>query len=144
MTDAGWEVVYEDGGGGGAAALGDLGPLTVFGDALIELSVVFRMRRPRNHYINNRAGGEGQGRLKTGWRDCDDRVTGGKTDVDNLLKFFMDSLNGICYDDDRQIVSVKATKVYDAAGEGEGGIDFVMRRIEGGELWNAAEELFNC
>ena len=71
------------------------------------------------------------------------RVTGGKTDVDNLLKFFMDSLNGICYDDDRQIVSVKATKVYDGVGEGEGGVDFVMRRIEGSELWETTEKLFN-
>lgn len=77
MSDAGWEVVYEDedaeGEGEVAATRRDLEPVTVLGDALIELNVVFRMRRPRNHYVNNRAGGEGEGRLKPGWRDFDDR-----------------------------------------------------------------------
>ena len=33
-------------------------------------------------------------------------------DVDNLVKFYMDAMNGIFYFDDAQIVSLHATKVY--------------------------------
>ena len=35
-----------------------------------------------------------------------------KVDIDNILKCVFDALNGICYPDDKQIVSVSASKCY--------------------------------
>ena len=35
-----------------------------------------------------------------------------KPDLDNVLKIVMDGLNGIAYDDDKQVVSVRACKLY--------------------------------
>jgi len=35
-----------------------------------------------------------------------------RPDVDNYLKFVMDCLNGIMYEDDSQVVNVEATKMY--------------------------------
>lgn len=37
-----------------------------------------------------------------------------RPDADNVLKAVADSLNGLAYHDDAQIVEMKATKVYDA------------------------------
>jgi len=50
-----------------------------------------------------------------------------KPDVDNICKIILDALNGIAYDDDKQVVKVAITKLYSAepravvyiAGEGE-------------------------
>ena len=36
-----------------------------------------------------------------------------KPDLDNLVKGVLDALNGICYDDDSQIVDLRAAKRYD-------------------------------
>ena len=36
----------------------------------------------------------------------------GRTDVDNLVKAVADAMNGICYADDRQIVTLAASKEY--------------------------------
>lgn len=35
-----------------------------------------------------------------------------KPDIDNLIKFVFDALNGICWEDDRRILAVNAKKVY--------------------------------
>ena len=37
-------------------------------------------------------------------------------DVDNLLKTVTDAINGIVYEDDRQIITATATKLYTAKG----------------------------
>ena len=66
----------------------------------------------------------------------DNRVTGGGMDLDNLIKFFMDSMNGVLWDDDRQVVRVGGVKVWDDVGEGEGGIDFCVRVLEEDEVGN--------
>ena len=39
-----------------------------------------------------------------------------RTDVDNLAKFILDSLNGMVYADDKQVASIHATKYYDNEG----------------------------
>ncbi|NIP43015.1 MAG: RusA family crossover junction endodeoxyribonuclease [Aliifodinibius sp.] len=38
-------------------------------------------------------------------------------DVDNLVKFYMDCMNGIVFHDDRQVIDITATKTY-AMGDG--------------------------
>lgn len=35
-----------------------------------------------------------------------------KPDCDNIAKIICDALNGVAYDDDKQIVALKVTKIY--------------------------------
>lgn len=55
----------------------------------------------------------GEGRIK-------DKAPGkfhtSRSDIDNLAKFVLDSLNGLLYADDRQVVSLKAMKMLDSEG----------------------------
>lgn len=46
------------------------------------------------------------------WRREAARWAVGRTDLDNYVKAVADALNGICYADDRQIVSLIASKRY--------------------------------
>ena len=39
-----------------------------------------------------------------------------KPDIDNIIKAFLDSMNGIVYDDDTQVVSLHSTKRYGTVG----------------------------
>ncbi|GMH91174.1 hypothetical protein TrST_g1724 [Triparma strigata] len=124
-----WRMAYTESGE-------DLRPISLFGGKVIDLKLVFRLRRPRSHYVANRAG---PGRLKVKGYSAeydDNRVTGGGMDLDNLIKFFMDSMNGVLWDDDRQVVRVGGVKVWDDVGEGEGGIDFCVRVLEEDEVGN--------
>lgn len=74
----------------------------------LAMSIIFRMRRPKIHFIS---GKPGPGRLRESApkQSCSNM----RTDVDNLAKFVLDSLNGLVYEDDRQIVSLHVTKLYD-------------------------------
>ena len=36
-----------------------------------------------------------------------------KPDVDNVIKLYLDALNGLAYKDDAQVVSISAYKIYD-------------------------------
>lgn len=42
---------------------------------------------------------------------------GKKPDVDNIIKIVLDGLNGIAYDDDKQVVYASCKKMYGTAGE---------------------------
>ena len=53
----------------------------------------------------------------------------------------MDSLNGVAYDDDRQIAKLDVVKVYDSEGEGTGGIDLVVRVLNPEDLLAAASRI---
>ncbi|KAL7525213.1 hypothetical protein ACHAXR_000904 [Thalassiosira sp. AJA248-18] len=79
--------------------------------------MVFRMKRPKSHFIGNKPG---PGRLKP---TAPGKLYNTRSDVDNLAKFVMDSLNGIVYDDDRQVVSLNAIKVLDSEGLCRGATD---------------------
>jgi Holliday junction resolvase RusA-like endonuclease len=39
-----------------------------------------------------------------------------KPDIDNIVKAYLDSMNGIVYKDDTQVISLHATKVYGTVG----------------------------
>ncbi|WP_270456094.1 RusA family crossover junction endodeoxyribonuclease [Allisonella histaminiformans] len=43
-----------------------------------------------------------------------------KPDVDNVVKAILDALNGVAFEDDRQIVQVECEKWYDITEENEG------------------------
>jgi Endodeoxyribonuclease RusA len=78
----------------------------------LAVSIIFRMKRPKSHFIGNKPG---MNRLRTNspQQMCTSSM---RTDVDNLAKFVLDSLNGVVYSDDRQIVSLHVTKLYDNDG----------------------------
>jgi len=49
---------------------------------------------------------------KTRLKSVEGKSAGGKKDCDNIAKFYLDVLNGIAYDDDRQVSCLWCQKVY--------------------------------
>ena len=70
----------------------------------IRMILLFYMRRPKNHYRS--------GKLSRILKDTAPVYHRIKPDISNLIKFVEDALNGICYDDDSQIVKIESTKKY--------------------------------
>ncbi|KAL3823457.1 hypothetical protein ACHAXA_010217 [Cyclostephanos tholiformis] len=101
-------------------------------DDCIGLSIIFRMRRPASHFVGSRRTGPGA-RLKpaysAGWPPGSIR-----SDVDNLAKFVMDSLNGVLYVDDRQVVRLSAVKVLDSEGPCLGATEVEICVLSDGDL----------
>ena len=56
-------------------------------------------------------------RAKKGLALSGDIRPGKKPDVDNIIKIVLDGLNGIAYDDDKQVVYASCKKMYGTAGE---------------------------
>lgn len=87
------------------------------------ITIIFRMKRPKSHFVNNKPG---PGRLK---KKAPSRLSPIRTDVDNLAKFVLDSMNGVLYEDDRQITSIHATKLLDDVDLCEGSTEIHIRSI---------------
>lgn len=68
------------------------------------LEVSFYSARPKSHYKT----GKNAGLL----REDAPVMNAHKPDVDNLLKFVMDAMNGVFYKDDGQIVTIIVNKFY--------------------------------
>jgi Holliday junction resolvase RusA-like endonuclease len=83
-------------------------------DDQLAMTLVFYMKRPKKHFVS---GKPGPGRLRD---EAPPRLSPSRTDVDNLAKFVLDSLNGLLYVDDRQVASIQATKLLHDDGECEG------------------------
>jgi len=97
-------------------------------DVPISVTLLFRMKRPKSHFIASRPGPD---RLKP---KCSATTTLATTpsirsDVDNLAKLVLDSLNGVLYEDDRQVVSLRAVKVMDWEGCCVGATDVVVEGV---------------
>ena len=73
----------------------------------LAMTVVFRMRRPNIHFVGSKREPD---RLR---ETAPDMLSSQKQDVDNLAKFVMDSMNGILYEDDKQVISLHVTKLVD-------------------------------
>ncbi|KAL7580001.1 hypothetical protein ACA910_004991 [Epithemia clementina (nom. ined.)] len=72
----------------------------------LAMTIVFRTKRPLNHFVSNTRGRSLKASAPSAWS-----LT--RTDVDNLAKFVLDSLNELLYEDDHQICSLCVTKVLD-------------------------------
>lgn len=107
----------------------------------LQITLTFRIKRPRVHFVNSKPG---PGRLKP---SAPGRLYNNiRSDVDNLAKFVLDSLNELLYEDDRQVVKLCAVKVLDtpvengdAAYDAEdglclGGTDVEIRTIKEEDL----------
>lgn len=93
----------------------------------LAITIIFRMKRPKSHFINNKPG---LGRIK---KKALSQLLPIRTDVDNLAKFVLDSMNGVLYEDDKQIISLHATKLLDNVGLCEGSTEIYIRTINGDE-----------
>ena len=70
----------------------------------INIELTFCYKRPKNHYRSKNK--------KLILKDDVPFYKSSKADLDNLIKFICDSLNGVFYIDDSQIVSISACKVW--------------------------------
>ena len=104
-------------------------PVVLFSQReFLETKIVFRMKRPKSHFVG---GGPGPGRFKP---SAPGKLHNIRSDVDNLAKFVMDSLNGPVHVDDRQVVDLNAIKALDSEGLCRGAID-VEISVVGKEDW---------
>jgi len=78
----------------------------------VHLSVVFRFPRPKSHF--NKSG------LRTSAPKACTSASHG--DIEKLVRSTNDAMTGILFDDDRQVVSLNASKRYCEAGEPAGAI----------------------
>lgn len=97
-------------------------------DKALVVSILFRMKRPNTHFIG---GKPGPGRMR---ETAPSETSQTRTDVDNLAKFVLDSLNGILYDDDRQVCSLHVTKLLDNDGDCKGSTEISCRVLEDCDL----------
>ena len=102
----------------------------------LSTTIVFRMKRPKSHFVNNKPG---PGRLKA---KSPPLLASIRSDVDNLTKFVLDSLNGVLYEDDRQIVSLRATKLLDNEDDCVGSIEFFVRSVDEKDVEKLVESSF--
>lgn len=90
---------------------------------LVRVVLVFYMKRPNHHF---RSAKRGPGRLRA---KAPATFSYTRTDVDNLAKFVLDSLNAVCFVDDHQVVSLHVTKLYDNRGDCLGATDVYIERV---------------
>jgi Holliday junction resolvase RusA-like endonuclease len=106
-------------GGGGGSSSPPIVPAVLFSEGeSLRLSIIFRMKRPASHFVAGRRTGPSS-RLKPAFSSAGGRpmpAAAIRSDVDNLAKFVMDSLNGVLYVDDRQVVNLNVVKVLDSEG----------------------------
>jgi len=81
------------------AALAIAGGLTTWHGPL-HVQLEFGMVRPKTHFRNG---------IRR--EDAPSSPTG-RPDLDNLIKFVLDALNGLAWPDDSAVVSISATKIY--------------------------------
>lgn len=91
----------------------------------VDVDVTFFMRRPNTHF----KGGDRSKPLKSGMPVAHTS----SPDVDNLVKFIVDVLEGVAFTNDKQVARVTATKVYDSL-ESCGGRAFVKVSLFDSEL----------
>jgi len=83
----------------------------------VEVSIEFFVRRPDNHFrilagIPDRESGS------AGLRKAAPHSATGKPDIDKLIRNVLDSLTGVVFHDDAQVVRVVAEKRFDNNAEG--------------------------
>lgn len=72
---------------------------------IVEMNLVAYFSLTKQDF--NKKGLSKSGNYKINRKYCDK-----KCDIDNIVKIVLDALNGICYNDDKQVVKITASKVY--------------------------------
>lgn len=87
----------------------------------LEINLEFNMLRPKSHFGT----GRNLGKLKDSAPDNHTRTP----DLDNLVKFVLDAMNGEFYIDDSQIININCKKLY-ADKQGESGTFVCIKILE--------------
>jgi Holliday junction resolvase RusA-like endonuclease len=90
-------------------------------DYTLAMTIVFRTKRPMHHFIGSKPASFA---LK---ESAPTQTAPTRSDVDNLAKFVLDSLNGLLYEDDRQISSLHVTKLLDNEEDCRGSTEVCLR-----------------
>ena len=96
-------------------------------ESVLELKIIFYFRRPKCHY--------GTGRNSNTLKKSAPKYMNRTPDIDNLIKFYLDAMNGVFFKDDRQIISIISEKKY-CPEEGEqsrtkpGYVDIFLKDLE--------------
>ena len=109
----------------GAAGL-NANPVFDDGDRLFVKSI-FRVPRPNRHFVGNRPGNQVRQMFQGPFTTC-------LGDVDNFSKFVLDALNGVMYDDDRQVAALLAIKCSDEEASNEGSTEMTISKISNDDL----------
>jgi Holliday junction resolvase RusA-like endonuclease len=80
----------------------------------VKVTLVFRLSRPKSHYgIGRNAGTVKASAPQWPLQGHTGAQKRGKVgDVDNYVKAVLDEMNGVCFDDDSQVVMLVASKLY--------------------------------
>ena len=73
-------------------------------EGAISISIIAYLQRPKSHF--------GTGKNANILKKNAPHYHTTKPDIDNLVKFYLDCLNGIAWEDDKQIIYIQATKTY--------------------------------
>ena len=85
----------------------------------VQMKVWFFLRRPDSDFISKQ---RGTGRLKPSALTTGETVVPVKPDSDNMTKHLLDSLSGVLFVDDAQVVDLHVLKMRDSRGNCEGRI----------------------
>lgn len=80
----------------------DMLPLTT---SYVSIDVTFLISRPLCHFV----GGDRNNGVRQQYESAMPTTTG---DIDNYVKFFLDAIDGIFYSNDRNVVQIRALKLY--------------------------------
>jgi Holliday junction resolvase RusA-like endonuclease len=103
----------------------------------LAMTIVFRTKRPMHHFIGSKPAA---GRLK---ESAPTQTAPTRSDVDNLAKFVLDSLNGLLYEDDRQISSLHVTKLLDNEEDCRGSTEVCLRVLADDKVSTLLNNTFN-
>ena len=90
----------------------------------LNMKIIFKFKRPKSHY--------GTGRNKKIMKNKAPVYMTKTPDIDNLIKFYLDAMNGIFFEDDRQIIRIESEKLYinDVESLSTGGVDIQLFNAE--------------
>ena len=90
--------------------------------------IVFNLPRPKYHFVAN----DPQRKLKAHFSG--NRFVNKRPDVDNLIKFILDALNGLAYKDDAAVVEIHSIKKWDNDPKNEGSTSILVKSFDTNEM----------
>lgn len=103
----------------------------------LSVQIIFYMKRPKTHFVANNPQ---SGRIRKLYEGFLPHRS--KTDVDNLAKFVLDSLNGLLYADDKQVISLHVTKLLHSEGDFKGMTQICMESMHESHVKSLLEQYY--
>ena len=99
-------------------------------EEFLRMSIIFHLPRPKRHFVGSKPG---PGRMRP---SSPGYLHSTRSDVDNLAKFVLDSLNKLLYNDDRQVVSLHVVKILDSKGNCDGATEILIQSFQEADVEN--------